>query len=129
MEIPIFNSIYSESNSNIFYNTKELNFKKINNLKISKPNIKIFNSLKSLKLVPKKDSLFETVLISVNDELVDMFLKNKIKFKNISIFLMKIINFKIFKKYCNISPKSIDEIITVRKLAIKTVENYVENKI
>ena len=48
--------------------------------------------------MPPNDTLFETILISVNDELVNMFLNKKINLK-ISFYLMKIIKFKIFKKY------------------------------
>ena len=40
-----------------------------------------------LKLVPKKETLFETVLVSANDELVDLFLKNKINFDDIYLRL------------------------------------------
>ena len=52
-----------------------------------------------LKLVPKKETLFETLLVSANDELVDLFLKNKINFDDIYIKLKQIINNKLFLKY------------------------------
>jgi len=128
MDIPIFNSIYDNNKSNYFYNTKELNFDKINNLKLSKPDKKRFEFLNILKLIPNNDSLFETVLITVNDELVSMFLKEKIDFKNISIYLMKIINFKSLKKYYKIKPNSVHQILKVRNYARNIVIRYVDEK-
>ena len=39
---------------------------------------------------------------------------------------MKIIKFKIFKKYYNIQPKSVKQIFRVRNLARDVVQNYVK---
>tara|TARA_B100001123_G_scaffold426923_1_gene541769 strand:- start:5672 stop:6841 length:1170 start_codon:yes stop_codon:yes gene_type:complete len=127
MDIPIYNSIYDKSSMH-YYNTKKLDLKKINELNLSKPNIKKFKTLKILKIVPKRDSLFETILITVNDELVDLFLKKQIEYENISFYLIKIINFKIFKKYCNVKPVSVEQILKVRNIARNFVINYVENR-
>ncbi len=125
MDIPIFNSIYGDY-SNLTYNTKKLNLDKINNLNFTEPNLKKFNNLNILKLIPIKDSLFETALITINDEIVNKFLLKKIKYNEISIYINKIINFKIFKKYCKIKPKSIGQIFEVRDLAIKYVNGYIK---
>ena len=125
MDIPIFNSIYENNNKNN-YSKNKLNLKKINNLNLANPNNIKFKSLKILKLIPKKDSLFETVLITVNDELVDMFLNKKIKYPKILFYLIKIINFKILKKYCNVKPNSVKQILNVRNLARRFVKNYVK---
>ena len=65
-------------------NTKDLDIKKINTLSLMKPNFKKFSTLNILNLIPDKDSLFETVLITTNDELVEMFLNKKIEFNEIS---------------------------------------------
>tara|TARA_B100001123_G_C15291262_1_gene1017542 strand:- start:757 stop:1923 length:1167 start_codon:yes stop_codon:yes gene_type:complete len=127
MEIPIYNSIYYNQTNN-YFKSNEFDLKKINKLNLSKPNIKKFNSLKILKLIPEKDSLFETIIISVNDELVDMFLNKKIEFNKISFYLLKIINFKKFKKYCNVIPKSIEQIYQARNYAINTVHDYLKLK-
>ena len=127
MDIPIFNSIY-QLNENPFYKTKNIDLNKINNLNLSKPNIKQFKTLNILKLVPLKDSLFETVLISVNDELVRMFLNNEIKYEKLLYYLLKIIKFPIFKKYCKVKPNSIEDILKINKLATKFVKNYVKYK-
>ena len=125
MDIPIFNSIYESNNKNN-YSKNKLNLKKINNLNLANPNNIKFKSLKILKLIPKKDSLFETVLITVNDELVDMFLNKKIKCPKILFYLIKIINFKILRKYCNVKPNSVKQILNVRNLARRFVKNYVK---
>ena len=52
-----------------------------------------------LKSVPKNETLFETLLVSANDELVDLFLKNKINFDDIYLRLNQIIKNKLFLKY------------------------------
>ena len=125
MDIPIFNSIY-DSNLKMSYKTKPLNLEKINKLNFSKPNKKYFKTLNILKLIPSKDSLFETALISVNDELVRMFLNKEITYEKLLFYLMKIIKFKKFKKYCNVRPNSIIDIIKVNKQAKNFVKNYIK---
>ena len=125
MDIPIFNSIYDE-NHKIKFNTKNLDIIKLNKLNLSKVNQSKFKSLKVLKLIPKKHSLFETILISLNDELVNMFLNNKIGYNKIIFYLIKIINFKIFKKYCNVTPSSVEQIFKVRNIAKDIVLKYVK---
>ena len=62
-------------------------------------------------MMPKNISLYETVLVSANDQLVELFLQNKINFQNITIFLKKILKMKNFKKYKKITPKNYHEII------------------
>ena len=96
MRIPILNSIYDD-NSKI--KSKKINIKLLNNLNLNKVDLKKYPSMNILKLVPKKETLFETVLVSANDELVDLFLKNKIKFDDIYLRLKQIINNKLFLKY------------------------------
>ena len=126
MEIPIINSIYGRNKVN--YKTKNINLKKINNLNFSIPNLKKFKTLRILKILPYKDTLFETIIITVNDELVDMFLNKKIKYDQMLSYLFKIINFKNFKKYCNVRPISIDQIYKTRNFVRKFVKNYVVKK-
>jgi len=59
--------------------------------------------------------------VSANDILVNKFLNNEIKFNEISKILFKIINLSEFKKFKDITPKNVDEVV---KLA-----NYVSLKI
>ncbi len=97
MRIPIFNSIY---NNNIkTFNSKKININFLNNLNFSKADPKQYPLINILKKIPKNETLFETILVSVNDELVKLFLKEKISFEDISIFLNRILNNKIFSKY------------------------------
>tara|TARA_Y100001970_G_scaffold194775_1_gene236779 strand:+ start:3221 stop:4387 length:1167 start_codon:yes stop_codon:yes gene_type:complete len=127
MDIPIFNSIYENSEKKR-YETKDFNLKKFNNLKLNKPDTNKFKLLKIIKFVPQNNSLFETVLVTVNDELVNMFLNKKISFYNLCNYLIKIINFKNLKKYCKVKPSSINQIYKVRNDAKLIVNKYV-NKI
>ena len=113
MKIPIFNSIYFKKNKKI--RSKKLNIKVLNNLEFSKPNINQFPVLNILKMIPNKTSLFETILVSANDELVNCYLEGKIKYTDIYENLIKIIQIKAFKKYLNISPKNIDQISKLMK--------------
>ena len=79
MDIPIFNSIY-QNNFKKEFKTKKIDIKKLNNLDFSIINKSKFNSVRILKTLPSKNSLFETVLVSSNDELVKLYLNKKIKF-------------------------------------------------
>ena len=108
MIIPIFNSIYDNNEKKI--KTKKINIKLLNNLDLKKvDNIK-FPVVKIIKILFEKDSLFETIVVSANDKLVNLFLNNKIKFNDISIILLKICTLSEFNKYKLIAPKNIDEI-------------------
>ena len=109
MKIPIFNSIYYKKNLKIKSSKLDLNI--LNNLDFSRVNLKKFPSIKILNKIPKNISLYETVLVSANDQLVDLFLKNKINFQKITTFLKKILGMKIFLKYKKKSPKNYKEII------------------
>ena len=69
MKIPIFNSLYGNNNK-IKIHSDDINFSKLNNLEFKNIDVKKFPLIKILKLIPEKHSLFETILISANDELV-----------------------------------------------------------
>ena len=120
MKIPIFNSIYLNENKKL--KTKKINYKILNNLKLSQPNQKKFPSLKILRKIKNKVSLFETILISANDELVDLYLNRNIKFNDIFINLHKILNLKTFKPYLYKNPTNVDQIIRLNKqVRLKTI--------
>jgi 1-deoxy-D-xylulose-5-phosphate reductoisomerase len=108
MKIPIFNTIYDNSTKKI--NSKKLGISKLNSLMFKKIDLKKFPSISILKYLPKKISLFETVIVSCNDELVDLFLKKKINFWSIHMILKKLLNFKEFIKYKQISPNNTRQI-------------------
>ncbi len=113
MEIPIFNSLY-QNNKNYYQKTK-LNLKNLNNLNLKKVDEKKFSSIQILNLIPSKISLFETVLVSANDELVSLYLNKKIKYKDITQRLKKILKLKEFTKLKKISPKKISDITNLDK--------------
>jgi 1-deoxy-D-xylulose-5-phosphate reductoisomerase len=107
MSIPITNSL--DTNLNYFYKNK-INFKILNNLNFTDVDKKKFPVIKILDKYPNKCSLFDTVLVSTNDELVSLFLRKKISFNDIFKNLHKILNLKIFKKLKNKEPKNYKEI-------------------
>ena len=108
MTIPIFNSIYDNNEKKI--KTKKINLEILNNLNLKKVNNVKFPVVKIIKKLFEKDSLFETIVVSANDKLVNLFLNNKIKFSDISIILLKICTLSEFNKFKLIAPNNIDEI-------------------
>ena len=119
MKIPIFNSIYENSNHDFKF--AKIDFLKLNKLNFQKVNFKKFPIDKILNKIPEKDTLFETVLISANDTLVDLFLKRKISFYDIYKFLDKILSLKEFIKFRNNKPKNIGQILKLSyKVRLKT---------
>ena len=113
MKIPIFNTLYQNSSKRL--KTSKLNIKKLNNLNFSNVDKKKFPIIKILNDIPKKLSLFETVIVSANDSLVELFLDKKIKFLDISKYLNKIVKLKEFKKFKRILPTSSNQIIKLSK--------------
>jgi 1-deoxy-D-xylulose-5-phosphate reductoisomerase len=113
MTIPIFNSLYPNYQKKL--KSKPLNLSIVNNLDFNKVNLKKFPIIKILDELPKINSLFETIVVTVNDNLVQQFLNEKIKFTDISKNLLKIISYKEFKKYKGITPKNINDILELSK--------------
>ena len=113
MEIPIFNSIYSKKYK--LLKSKSINIKVMNNLQFSKINKRNFPVVKILNSLNDNNSLFETILVSANDTLVDLFLKNKIKFTDISKILIKFLNLNEFKRFKKIKPKNVDDIMKLKE--------------
>jgi len=112
MKIPIYNSIYE----NKIYKTSSLDFNKLNNFKFQKVDLKQFPSIKIIDNFKNvRNSLYETVLVSANDELVDLFLKKKITFLEISEKLIMIMNLSEFKKMKSIKPKKFSQISFLNK--------------
>ena len=117
MKIPIANTLKSIIKKINTYdkNLIELNLTNLNNLKLSKVKVNKFPLIKLLKTLPKKDSLFETVLVTANDEFVSLFLKEKITYTE---FINKLVNFvtnKEFSKYKKLEPKNINDIIKLNQ--------------
>ena len=119
MKIPIFNTLYFNSNKKI--SSKHLDFNKLNNLNFSNIDNKKYPIVKILNFLEEKQSLFETVIVSANDALVKAFLDEKIKFTDINKNLLQIIKQKEFSKYKKITPKNVKDIVELN--------NYVRSKI
>ena len=120
MKVPIFNSLFNSESEKIY--SEKLDIKKLNNLNLNKINIRQFPSLKTINLFPtNSNSLLETVLVSANDELVDLFLKNKIQFLDIAKKLMTILKLKEFKILRTKKPNNLAQIIRLnRYVRLKT---------
>ena len=122
MRIPIFNSLYANSDKKL--KSKVINIDSLNNLNFNKINLKRFPMVKLLNFLPSKQSLFETVIVSANDTLVELFLNKKIKFIDIQKKLFKIINKKKFLKFKKKYPKKIQDIVELNNyVRLKTLEN------
>ena len=113
MKIPIFNSIYSNNNKKI--KSSKINLSILNNLNFIKVNSTRFPSIKILRMIPNKISLYETIMVSANDQLVSLFLDGKINFSDITRLLKKIMKMNIFMKYKKIAPKNFNELINLSK--------------
>jgi len=119
MKIPIFNTLYKNDNHNFKF--EKINFDKLNKLDFQNINFKKFPINIILKQIPKKDSLFETVLITANDTLVDLFLKKKISFYEIYKKLNTILKHKEFSKFKSIKPTNVRQIMNIsNKVRLKT---------
>ena len=99
---------------NKIYKTNHLNFDILNNLNLKKVDLKKFPLVKLLNRLPKKSSLFETVLVTVNDYLVFKFLEKKINFEKLNNLILRISNLKEFQKYKKIEPKNVEDIYNLR---------------
>jgi len=124
MQVPIFNTLYSNDNKKL--KSKKIDIDTLNNLNFKKINTKRYPMIRLLNLLPSKHSLFETVVVSANDTLVQLFLDNKIKFTDIQKKLFNIINKKQFVNYKNKSPKTISDIVELNNyVRLKTLENNI----
>ena len=119
MKIPIKNSLYLSENKD--YKSKPLNLDILNNLNLKKVDLKKFPLVKILDNLPNQSSLYETVLVTLNDNLVLKYLKQKIDFKKLINLIIKISNLKEFQKFKKIKPKNINDIYSLR--------NYVSSKL
>ena len=125
MKIPIFNSLY-ESNHSIKSNKIDLNV--LNKLELQKVNSKRFPIIKVIDKLTDRSSLFETILVSINDKLVDLFLDNKIKFTDISKKMNTILDLDEFKKFKKFKVKNVDDIMKLN-IKINNQINRIINKI
>tara|TARA_B100001029_G_C15027625_1_gene434723 strand:+ start:202 stop:1365 length:1164 start_codon:yes stop_codon:yes gene_type:complete len=119
MAVPISNSLYM--NFKYFtYKGRNLKFELLNGLNFIYPDIKKFPVIKLLNSMKNKSSYFETILISINDFLVDKYLKGDISYLSLNANLMKFIKKPYFTKYYKLNPKNLTDIKTM----VNKVETY-----
>jgi len=123
MAVPIMNSLYMNG-ERFNYKDGNLKFELLNGKNFINPDVKKFPVLKLLNLIQNKSSYFETILISINDFLVDKYLKGDVNFNSLNLKLMKLIKIPYFTRYYKFQPKNIIDI----KIMIKKVNIYL-NKI
>tara|TARA_X000000950_G_scaffold94585_1_gene119257 strand:- start:359 stop:1522 length:1164 start_codon:yes stop_codon:yes gene_type:complete len=121
MRIPIYNSIYYRTDKN--FNNKPLNFKTLNNLNLKSVEDNKFPLVRLLNQLPKYSSLFETILITINDYLVDKFLEKKINYLKLTRLIYKISNLRDFQKFKKIKPKSVNQIYKLRDYVHLKIES------
>ena len=119
MKIPIHNSIYNDKQKN--FKSKILNLSILNDLSLKKIDKNNFPLVKLLKRLPKKNSLYETALITVNDFFVYKFLEKKIDYMTLIKMILKYSNDQKFIKFKKINVKTINDIYKIR--------NYVSFKL
>ena len=113
MEIPIINSLYYHNNFK--YKSPNINLSKLNNLNFSKISLNKYPLVKILKLIPKEISLFETAMVSANDELVNLYLNHKIKYTEIQSRLFKFLKKKKILNLKKYKPQNVSEIVKLNK--------------
>ena len=78
------------------------------------------------KTLPNKNSLFETVLVSANDELVNQFLQGTIPYLKIYKILSKVINYNKFKKLKKSKPLNLKQIHSLHNYVRLITRRYCE---
>ena len=112
MKIPIYNSLYPLSKNKV--KSKKLNLSILNNLDLKKINYRKFPLLKLLNNLNEKDSLYETILVVINDFFVLKYLNNEIKYHEMIKLIYKYSNYNEFLKYRKILPKKVTDIYKLR---------------
>ena len=120
MKIPIKNTLYNNQNNFLKSNSK-IEINKLNTLNFQKINLKKFPFVKIIKSLPEQNSLYETVLVSANDELVNQFLNKQINFTDIYLKMNNILKDRSFSKFKKKIPNKIEDILKL--------SNYVRSKI
>ena len=119
MQIPISNALGIKK-------TKIKNIKKyiknLNNSKFELPKNKKFPLLNLIKLIPDRTSYFETILTTLNDNLVDKYLNGHINYKSIHKNLLNLMKKPFFKKYYKLKPMNIYDINNIIMITKKYLD-------
>ena len=114
MSIPIASSLNIDIPKKI--KKKLINLNILNNLDLKKIDDKKFNLIKILKLLPNRNSLYETVLVTLNDFFVQKFLDKKISYRQLINYINKFANDRDFLMYRNLKPRKYNDIINLNHL-------------
>ncbi len=120
MKIPIYNSLYD---SNRLINSKKLDLKILNDLNFQDIDSNRFPIINILNKLPEKSSLFETVLVSINDKLVKLFLMNRIKFTDIFTKMNSMLELNEFKKFKKHRVTKINDIMSLNSKIKEKLKN------
>ena len=123
MSIPIANALGLKNRQIKFLNEKKII--NLNKLTFEMPDTKKFPVLSIIDTIPECTSYFETILITINDTLVNKYLNNQINYISIQKNLLNIIKNPYFKKYYKLKPKNIYDI----KKMIFLAKNYLNKNI
>jgi 1-deoxy-D-xylulose-5-phosphate reductoisomerase len=123
MKIPIFNTI--NSGNELYKDIKILNLKRLNNLDFQPTDTSKFPILNLLKLLPNKHSMFETVIVSINDIIVKRYLDGKIQFNDITRLILKFIKNKEYQRFKHVYPKNINQIKILNKKINDRISNII----
>ena len=121
MKIPIHNSIYFKEKKNI--KSKQLDFKILNNLQFNKIDYQKFPLVKLLSTLPSNNSLYETVLLTINDYFVSKFLKKKISYNQLIKLIYKNSISQKFTKFRLKKPNSVKDIYKLRDYVSFKLDN------
>ncbi len=125
MSIPISSALNLH---NKFDKKKNYNLiSKLNNLKFKKPSSKQFPLLSIIDMIPENSTFFETILITINDNLVNKYLNNHINYKSIHLNILKLLKTPFFVKFYKLKPKNIYDIKSIIQLTNKYVNNNYKN--
>ena len=112
MKIPIFNSLYPLAKKKV--KSDNLNLSILNNLELKKIDYRKFPLVTLLNTLKEKDSLYETILVVVNDFFVTKYLNNEIKYHEMIKSIYKYCNYKKFLEYRKIRYKNVEDIYKLR---------------
>ena len=125
MIIPISNALGIRSAYNLKNNNQ--NYSELNNLKFFKPDIKKFPLLSIMNLIPNKSSYFETILITLNDTLVEKYLNGFINYISIQENILKLIKRPYIMKFYKLKPKNIYDIRNMIEITKKYLDKNLRN--
>ena len=78
-------------------------------------------------MIPNKASFFEIILVSLNDNLVNKYLKKEINYISIQKNLLKLIKRPFFRKFYKLKPKNIYDIKKMQDISKNYLEKNLKN--